>query len=142
MPFEMSRLFTRMTKPHPWRRADLARPERPKGQSLVEGVLEVVDRLKPLHLSIVGGGPAWCDIANWNCSFPLLFWRAESTCRLLPAPSEPWSDLGEPARLHVVVSIDGLQPEHDVRSSAGNLRSHSQKHRGQGSRSIAQSQVK
>ena len=27
-----------------------------RGQSLVDGVLEVVDRLKPLHLSIVGGG--------------------------------------------------------------------------------------
>jgi MoaA/NifB/PqqE/SkfB family radical SAM enzyme len=28
-----------------------------RGQSLVQGVLEVVDRLKPLHLSIVGGDP-------------------------------------------------------------------------------------
>ena len=28
-----------------------------RGQSLVDGVLEVVDRLKPLHLSIVGGDP-------------------------------------------------------------------------------------
>ncbi len=28
-----------------------------KGQELVEGVLEVVDRLRPLHLSIVGGDP-------------------------------------------------------------------------------------
>src|SRR6202161_4739025 len=28
-----------------------------KGQSLVDGVLELVDRLKPLHLSIVGGDP-------------------------------------------------------------------------------------
>src|SRR6267154_3628391 len=27
------------------------------GQSLIDGVLEVVDRLKPLHLSIVGGDP-------------------------------------------------------------------------------------
>ena len=28
-----------------------------KGQELIDGVLEVVDRLKPLHLSIVGGDP-------------------------------------------------------------------------------------
>ena len=28
-----------------------------KGQALVDGVLEIVDRLKPLHLSIVGGDP-------------------------------------------------------------------------------------
>jgi MoaA/NifB/PqqE/SkfB family radical SAM enzyme len=28
-----------------------------KGQELIDGVFEVVDRLKPLHLSIVGGDP-------------------------------------------------------------------------------------
>src|ERR1700751_2340542 len=28
-----------------------------KGQELVDGVLEIVDRLRPLHLSIVGGDP-------------------------------------------------------------------------------------
>src|ERR1700737_11463 len=28
-----------------------------KGQALVDGVIETVDRLKPLHLSIVGGDP-------------------------------------------------------------------------------------
>src|SRR5205814_6921608 len=28
-----------------------------KGQALIDGVLEIVDRLKPLHLSIVGGDP-------------------------------------------------------------------------------------
>src|SRR6185295_10357669 len=28
-----------------------------KGQTLIDGVLEVVDRIRPLHLSIVGGDP-------------------------------------------------------------------------------------
>ncbi|HEU0123251.1 MAG TPA: radical SAM protein [Bryobacteraceae bacterium] len=28
-----------------------------KGQELIDGVLEVVDRMKPLHLSLVGGDP-------------------------------------------------------------------------------------
>ena len=28
-----------------------------KGDALVEGVLEIVDRMRPLHLSIVGGDP-------------------------------------------------------------------------------------
>src|SRR3984893_18923011 len=28
-----------------------------KGQELIDGVLEVVERLRPLHLSIVGGDP-------------------------------------------------------------------------------------
>jgi len=32
-------------------------------------------------------------------------------------------------RLHVVVSIDGLQPEHDVRRAPANLRPYSKKHR-------------
>jgi len=36
-----------------------------KGQALIDGVLELVDRIKPLHLSIVGGDP-WCVIASWN----------------------------------------------------------------------------
>src|SRR4030095_13382954 len=28
-----------------------------KGQDLVDGIIDVVDRLKPLHVSLVGGGP-------------------------------------------------------------------------------------
>src|SRR5438270_4362697 len=28
-----------------------------KGRELIEGVLEVIDRIRPLHLSIVGGDP-------------------------------------------------------------------------------------
>src|SRR5690349_19415718 len=28
-----------------------------KGQALIDGVLDVVDRIKPLHLSLVGGDP-------------------------------------------------------------------------------------
>ena len=28
-----------------------------KGQALVDGIIEVVDRLKPLHVSLVGGEP-------------------------------------------------------------------------------------
>ena len=28
-----------------------------KGQALIDGVLEIADRLKPLHLSLVGGDP-------------------------------------------------------------------------------------
>src|SRR5215468_2873888 len=28
-----------------------------KGQALIDGIIEVVDRLKPLHVSLVGGEP-------------------------------------------------------------------------------------
>ena len=85
-----------------------------KGQELIDGILEVVDRLKPLHLSIVGGDPL-VRYRELELMIPLLLDRGiyvqivTSAFRAL-APS--WAAL---ARMKVVVSIDGLQPEHDVR---------------------------
>ena len=43
-----------------------------KGQALVDGVLEVVDRMKPMHLSIVGGDPLvrYRELERWSrCSW-------------------------------------------------------------------------
>ena len=85
-----------------------------KGQELVDGVLEVVDRLKPLHLSVVGGDPL-VRYRELETMVPLLLARGvhvqivTSAFRLLPAA---WATL---PHLNVVVSIDGLQPEHDER---------------------------
>src|ERR1700742_1601875 len=85
-----------------------------KGQSLVDGVVEVVDRLKPLHLSIVGGEPL-VRYRELEDLIPLLMARGihvqvvTSAVRTL---GPTWASL---PLLHVVVSIDGLQPEHDVR---------------------------
>jgi sulfatase maturation enzyme AslB (radical SAM superfamily) len=85
-----------------------------KGQELIDGVLEIVDRLKPLHLSIVGGDPL-VRYRELELLIPLLLDRGihiqvvTSAFRPL-APS--WATL---AHMNVVVSIDGLQPEHDVR---------------------------
>ena len=85
-----------------------------KGQALVDGVLEIVDRLKPLHLSIVGGDPL-VRYRELELLLPQLFARGvhvqvvTSAFRTLGAG---WADM---PLLHVVVSIDGLQPEHDVR---------------------------
>ena len=85
-----------------------------RGQALVDGVLEVVDRIKPLHLSIVGGDPL-VRFRELEQLIPLLR-GAESTCRWSPARSGRWDRRGRVnERLHVAVSIDGLQPEHDVR---------------------------
>lgn len=85
-----------------------------KGQSLIDGVLEVVDRVKPLHLSIVGGDPL-VRYRELETMVPLLLDRGihvqvvTSAFRpLVPA----WASL---AHVNVVVSIDGLQAEHDVR---------------------------
>ncbi len=85
-----------------------------KGQDLIGGVLELVDRLQPLHLSIVGGDPL-VRYRELEAMIPQLLDRGirvqvvTSAFRPLPAG---WVAL---PHLTVVVSIDGLQPEHDVR---------------------------
>jgi organic radical activating enzyme len=85
-----------------------------KGPELVDGVLEVVDRLKPLHLSIVGGDPL-VRYRELQVLVPLLLARGVHvqvvTSAFRPIPTD-WAAL---AGLTVAVSIDGLQPEHDVR---------------------------
>jgi len=85
-----------------------------KGQSLIDGVLDVVDRLNPLHLSIVGGDPL-VRYRELQAIVPLLLARGVRvqivTSAFRPIPQE-WSVL---PHLNVVVSIDGLQPEHDTR---------------------------
>ena len=85
-----------------------------KGQDLIDGVFDVVDRFKPLHLAIVGGDPL-VRYRELELMVPPLLDRGMNvqivTSAFRPlAPS--WATL---AHLDVVVSIDGLQPEHDVR---------------------------
>jgi len=85
-----------------------------KGQELIDGVLQIVDRLKPLHLSIVGGDPL-VRYRELEEMIPLLLERRIHVQVVTSAfrPLAPrWATLGD---LNVVVSIDGLQPEHDIR---------------------------
>src|SRR5580765_6787933 len=85
-----------------------------KGQELIDGVLNIVDRQKPLHLSIVGGEPL-VRYRELDTLLPILARRGihvqlvTSAVREIPAA---WHGL---PRLSIVVSIDGLQPEHDAR---------------------------
>jgi MoaA/NifB/PqqE/SkfB family radical SAM enzyme len=85
-----------------------------KGQALVDGVIALVDRMRPLHVSIVGGEPL-VRYKELNTLLPILSSRGlhvqlvTSAVREIPAQ---WRDL---PRLSIVVSIDGLQPEHDAR---------------------------
>jgi len=85
-----------------------------KGKALIDGVLELVDRLKPLHLSIVGGDPL-VRYRELETMVPLLLDRGIHvqvvTSAFRPLARE-WADF---RHMNVVVSIDGLQPEHDVR---------------------------
>jgi len=85
-----------------------------KGQELIDGVLTLVDKHRPLHLSIVGGEPL-VRFRELNTLLPILSARGihvqvvTSAVREIPAE---WHQL---KRLSLVVSIDGLQPEHDAR---------------------------
>jgi sulfatase maturation enzyme AslB (radical SAM superfamily) len=84
------------------------------GQELIDGVLALVDRIRPLHLSIVGGDPL-VRYRELEAMIPLLLERGihvqvvTSAFRPLAAS---WAGL---PHMNVVVSIDGLQPEHDIR---------------------------
>ena len=109
-----------------------------KGDALVSGVLEVVDRFKPLHLSLVGGDPLvrprrrprrkhqrlhlslvggdpLVRYRELEVLVPQLLQRdihvqiVTSAFRPLPPA---WAGL---ANLSIAVSIDGLAPEHDKR---------------------------
>lgn len=85
-----------------------------KGDDLVQGVLRVVDRERPLHLSIVGGDPL-VRLRELDVLLPLLIQRGifvqVVTSAFRPIPTS-WAAL---PRFNVVVSIDGLQKEHDER---------------------------
>ena len=85
-----------------------------KGQELVEGVLTVVRKHRPLHLSIVGGEPL-VRFRELNTLLPRLnamgvtVQLVTSAVRRIPPE---WNAI---KGLHLVVSIDGLQPDHDSR---------------------------
>jgi sulfatase maturation enzyme AslB (radical SAM superfamily) len=84
-----------------------------KGQDLIARVRDLMDEHKPLHLSIVGGDPL-VRYRELDVLLPELVRRAHIqvvTSAFRPIPMS-WAAL---PNLQLVVSIDGLQPEHDVR---------------------------
>ena len=85
-----------------------------KGQELIDGIIALVDRHRPLHVSIVGGEPL-VRYRELSTILPALSARGIHvqlvTSAVRPIPIE-WASL---PRLKTVVSIDGLQPEHDER---------------------------
>jgi MoaA/NifB/PqqE/SkfB family radical SAM enzyme len=84
------------------------------GEQLIDGVLDLVRRHDPVHLSIVGGEPL-VRFRELETLLPLLsamgvsVQLVTSAMRAIPRPWRGIPGLG------VVVSIDGLQPEHDRR---------------------------
>ena len=85
-----------------------------QGDDLVRGILEVVDRHRPLVVHLVGGEPL-VRYRELNQVLPALVERGIRvevvTSAVRPIP-ESWRVLDG---VTVVVSIDGLQPEHDAR---------------------------
>ncbi len=85
-----------------------------KGDDLVRRLLAIVDREKPIHLSLVGGDPL-VRYRELEVLLPQLAQRGIHvqlvTSAFRPLP-KAWSLL---SNLSLVVSIDGLQPEHDER---------------------------
>lgn len=85
-----------------------------KQDALVRGVLELVDAYRPIHVSLVGGDPMvrYRELEN---ILPELEKRGINvqlvTSAFRPIP-EHWRRF---ALLNVVVSIDGLQADHDAR---------------------------
>ena len=85
-----------------------------KGEQLVNGVMALARRYRPLHISIVGGEPL-VRFRELDILLPRLTKMGiavqivTSAVRQIP---EQWKGI---ENLYLVVSIDGLQPEHDVR---------------------------
>jgi len=85
-----------------------------KGNELVTKVLALVDEHKPLHVSLVGGDPL-VRYRELEMLLPQMEQReihtqiVTSAFRIIPST---WRQF---RRLNVVVSVDGLQPEHDKR---------------------------
>src|SRR5882724_3575775 len=111
-----------------------------RGQSLVDGVLDVVDRLKPLHLSILGGDPL-VRYRELELLIPPLLERGlhvQIVTSAFRTMGPTWASL---PRLHIVVSMacnrnmmSGERREPTIAFSRTS--------RGKGSRFIARSQVK
>lgn len=85
-----------------------------RGDDLVSRVLAVIDKHKPLHVSLVGGDPL-VRYREVDRLLPEIERRGVHTQVVTSAFREippAWAAL---RKLNIVVSIDGLQPEHDAR---------------------------
>ncbi len=85
-----------------------------QGQELIDGVLTLVRRHRPLHVSFVGGEPLvrfreLTSLIRQLNAMKIEVQVITSAVRSIPGE---WIEL---PNLHLVVSIDGLKPEHDTR---------------------------
>lgn len=85
-----------------------------KGQELVDGMLALVRKHRPLHLSIVGGEPL-VRFRELDTLLPQLSEMGVAVQVVTSAVREIPKAWNQIKNLFIVVSIDGLQPEHDAR---------------------------
>lgn len=102
-----------------------------KGNDLVAGILDLIERYRPLAIYLVGGEPL-VRFRELNVLLPAICARNVNvevvTSAVRPIPRE-WADLD---RLKIIVSVDGLPPEHDERRKPATYRrilQHIQGHR-------------
>jgi MoaA/NifB/PqqE/SkfB family radical SAM enzyme len=85
-----------------------------RGDALVEGVLQLVRRHEPLHVSLVGGEPL-VRHPELSRILPVLsemgVFSLVVTSGVIPIPID-WMNI---PRLRVAVSVDGLPEHHDIR---------------------------
>jgi len=85
-----------------------------RGDALVQGVLGLVRKHKPIHVSLVGGEPL-IRHRELTRILPVLsemkIFTLVATSAVIPFPTE-WMKI---PRLRVAVSVDGLPEHHDIR---------------------------
>lgn len=85
-----------------------------RGDELISKTLALIDSYKPLHVSIVGGDPL-VRYRELEQLIPQIDARGIHTQVVTSAFREIPAAWAHYERVNVVVSIDGLAPEHDVR---------------------------
>jgi MoaA/NifB/PqqE/SkfB family radical SAM enzyme len=85
-----------------------------KGADLVEGVLSLIRKHQPLHVSFVGGEPLvrYRELSELLPTLADMGVRSQVVTSAVRAIPAEWASI---PNLCVSVSIDGLQPEHDAR---------------------------
>jgi organic radical activating enzyme len=87
-----------------------------RGQELVNGLLSLVRKHRPLHLSIVGGEPLvrWRELDLILPQLEQMGVEVQLVTSAVTVIPRHWAKF---TNLHLVVSVDGLQADHDRRRS-------------------------
>jgi MoaA/NifB/PqqE/SkfB family radical SAM enzyme len=85
-----------------------------RGDDLVNGIIGLARKHKPLHISLVGGEPL-VRHKELSRTIPVLndmrIFTMIVTSAVIPIPQD-WMKFD---RVRVTISVDGLQPDHDIR---------------------------